>query len=200
MFNYFIIGILFSSLFLDQNNDYSYVCAKEQQIILTSTQPLCFYNCQHGYVNLRIDGYENNTIYYYIDNNAIGINEVVSYYYNLIKQESFYITVNDSIKSLEDKPSFGYFIQTHGIETNLFVPFDNSIKYKDIKILIKTRKMIDLYYPACVYYHNTRIGLTFKRNSNTFKSKYTIMYDNIEKYYNISKYHAILAKKVKRNV
>jgi len=197
MFHYFILGILFSKLFvIEPVKEYEYLCEPHQRKILTTKEPLCLYHCNKGYVRLRIDGYDNNTIYYYIDKKVIGIKKVVSYYYNLLNQDTVYISVNNTVTSLLDRPAFGYFLVKNETETNLFVPFEK-VKYKDIKTLIKTRKMLDLYYPTCVYFMNTDIPITFKKENNYFNNRYILMYDTI---HNISRLFATLSNKVEKNI
>ena len=151
--------------------------------MLTSGSPMCFYNCPRGYVNLKFD---SNTTF----------NEVSKYYYEFIKQDTIYVEVNGSILPLRNKPVFGYFIVSNDKETNLFVPFTN-VRYKDIHFLIKNGYMINLYYPVCSYYNNTRIELTFRKEKEFFKSKYIIMsYDKLTTHFDISTLYATLAKKV----
>ena len=196
MFHYFVLGILFSRLFITESSkQYDYICAPHQRKILTTKEPLCLYHCNKGYISLRIDGYDNNTIYYYIDKNVITIKEAVNYYYNLLKQDTMFISVNNTVTSLLDRPAFGYFIVTNGTETNLFVPFEKNVKYNDIKLLMKERKILDLYYPACVHSINTEIPITFKREKNYFNKRYIVNYDTI---HNISKLYATLSNKVEK--
>jgi len=196
MFLYFALGLLFSSVYLAPSKQYEYVCRPHQRKILTTRIPVCLYNCNKGYVRLRVDGYDNNTIYYYIDKNVISIKQAVSYYYNILNQDTTYISVNKTVTSLLDKPAFGYFVVKNDSETNLFVPFEKVVKYKDIKLLIKNRKMLDLYYPTCVYFNNTEIPITFKKENNYFKNRYILMYDAI---HNISKLFATLSNKVEKD-
>uniref|UniRef100_A0A6C0IEK6 Uncharacterized protein n=1 Tax=viral metagenome TaxID=1070528 RepID=A0A6C0IEK6_9ZZZZ len=189
MFHYFILGILFSRLFITESSkQYEYLCKPHQRKILTSTIPLCLYNCNKGFVRLRIDGYD-------IDKNVITMKEAVSYYYNLLNQDTIYISVNNTVTSLLDRPAFGYLVVTNGTETNLFVPFEKKVEYKVIKSLIKTRKMLDLYYPACVHSMNTEIPITFKKENNYFNNRYILMYDTI---HNITKLFATLSNKVEK--
>ena len=189
MFHYFILGILFSRLFITESSkQYEYLCKPHQRKILTSTIPLCLYNCNKGFVRLRIDGYD-------IDKNVITMKEAVSYYYNLLNQDTIYISVNKTVTSLLDRPAFGYLVVTNGTETNLFVPFEKKVEYKVIKSLIKTRKMLDLYYPACVHSMNTEIPITFKKENNYFNNRYILMYDTI---HNITKLFATLSNKVEK--
>jgi hypothetical protein len=189
MFHYFILGILFSRLFITESSkQYEYLCKPHQRKILTSTIPLCLYNCNKGFVRLRIDGYD-------IDKNVITMKEAVSYYYNLLNQDTVYISVNNTVTSLLDRPAFGYLVVTNGTETNLFVPFEKKVEYKVIKSLIKTRKMLDLYYPACVHSMNTEIPITFKKENNYFNNRYILMYDTI---HNITKLFATLSNKVEK--
>lgn len=202
MFHYFILGILFSRLFISEPiKEYEYLCDKTKLKVLTSTTPICFDYCPKGYINLRIQGYENNSIYYHIDKKNLTVDEVISYYHNLLKQDTIYINIYDAIMPLEDRPAFGYFsLNNNGSETNLFVPFTTNPRYDEIKELITKRKMLDLYYPTCVYYHNTRINLTFKKHRNHFRASYTISYDDIYNIYNISTLYATLANRVEKNV
>jgi len=186
MFHYFILGILFSKLFVTEPvKEYEYLCAPHQRKILTTKEPICLYHCNKGYVRLRIDGYD-------IDKSP---KKVVSYYYNLLNQDTVYISVNNTVTSLLDRPAFGYFVVKNETETNLFVPFEKKVKYKDIKTLIKTRKMLDLYYPTCVYFMNTDIPITFKKENNYFNNRYILMYDTI---HNISRLYATLSNKVEK--
>jgi len=197
MFHYFVIGILFSRLFITEPvKQYEYLCAPHQRTILTAKEPICLYNCNKGYVRLRIDGYDNN-IYYYIDKHIISMKEAVSYYYNILNQDTMLISVNNRVTSLLERPAFGYFIVTNGTETNLYVPFKKNVEYKDIKLLFKTRKILDLYYPACVDFNTTKIPITFKREINFFKQRYIVDYNKI---HNISKLFATLSNKVEKNI
>jgi hypothetical protein len=177
MLYYFIIGLLFTKLFIYNSlTQYEYKCDKTQQkLILSNNITACFYDCTKGYTMLRINGYENNTIYYHIDNNNITFSQAVGYYYNLLNQKQIYIESENDIVYLLYKPAFGYFT-----EGNIFIPLIN-FDYKTIKALIHTRYMSDLYLPVCSHYLDTTTNATFKKYKTYFKSPYSIQYDNISK-------------------
>ena len=194
MLFYLIVVVILSALYIQPVKKYEYICSTRSTKILTGGSPLCFYNCPKGYVNLRMDGYQDNSIHYYIDNKNITMNEVIKFYYEFLKQDIIYIEMNGSSIS---KPAFGYFIVMDGKETKLFVPFERFPKYKDIKLLIQNRYMLDLYYPVCSYYNNMNIGLTIKKEKKFFKSKSRILlYDKISSIFDISTYYATLENKV----